>query len=766
LADLRGDISRAVHKPLWRLILAAFCALLFGCTQGEPLQQPLEANAPSYVGAEACVSCHAAEGKLWRASQHNLSMQVATPASVLGNFDNTHFEDAGTDTRFLRRDGSFWVRTAGSDGSESDFEAAYTFGVEPLQQYLLKLSRGRYQAFNVAWDTRSAQAGGQRWFPLHGPDAASPTDALQWSGRLQNWNGMCADCHSTHLKKNYSIDEDRFETTWASISVSCEACHGPGSEHVRDPAQQLALGPVARAWVDTSGSGIAQRTPEAADRRELETCARCHSRRTELSEDFEPGGSLLSAYRPALLESGLYRADGQILDEVYVYGSFLQSAMYRAGVTCSDCHDPHSAGLRASGNSLCAQCHAPSRFDTTAHHHHSPGSAGAQCVACHMPSRLYMVVDERRDHSLRVPRPDLSLTLGTPNACTQCHQKQTAQWAATAVAEWFPDGRSGHEHYGQGIAAGRNWAADRSQRLRALALDPQAPAIARATALELMSSQLDAAMLDVIKNSLADAEPLVQLAALDALSGTPPASYIDLVQPLLDDPLLAIRIEAARALVPARDQLAGERRHAFDAALDEYLDAQRLNADRADGHYNLGRVFADLGQFDEALAAFRAAIVREPAFAPAYINLADLYRQRGDETETARVLEEGATANPDNPAVLLALGLARVRQGEPAQALQALERAAQLAPADPYYQYVLGVALYSTGSTTRGLQTLQAAHERFPGHSATLLALATMFRDRGETERALEYARALNALSPGDASARALLEQLQRSQQR
>lgn len=226
-------------------------------------------------------------------------------------------------------------------------------------------------------------------------------------------------------------------------------------------------------------TGIARRTEKLVST-ELDTCAACHSRRKVITKNPVPGEPYLDGYLPALLEPGLHHADGQIDGEVYEYGSFLQSRMSAAGVTCSNCHDPHSAKLRAEGNALCGQCHMPAKFDSAEHHHHQPGNAGAQCVNCHMPTKTYMVVDIRRDHSFRVPRPDLSVALGTPNACTQCHAEHSAEWAAQTVAGWFPGGRQTTPHYGTALHAGRVGAADAEEQLDRLILDRSQPAIARA----------------------------------------------------------------------------------------------------------------------------------------------------------------------------------------------------------------------------------------------------------------------------------------------
>jgi predicted CXXCH cytochrome family protein len=473
-------------------------ALAFAC-----ISRAARAEKPAnYVGGQVCSRCHAAEAERWKTSHHALAMQKATEATVFGDFAHGQIEHFGVTSTFFRDGDRFMVRSDGSDGALHEYPIDYTFGVYPLQQYLIAFRAGRYQALGIAWDGRPKEAGGQRWFHLY-PDPKLPAgDRLHWTGRDQTWNYQCADCHSTNLRKNYNLSTDTHATTWTDVDVSCEACHGPGSRHVAwtnsaetktkgvdsSGTMDLAnwLKPADHGhWVMNTETGIVRRTEKLVSA-EIDTCAACHSRRKVIAKEPVPGAPYLDGYLPTLLQPGLYYADGQIDGEVYEYGSFLQSRMYHSGVTCSDCHDPHSATLRADDNALCAQCHMPAKFDTAEHHHHRPASAGAQCVTCHMPTKTYMVVDVRRDHSIRVPRPDLSVSLSTPNACTQCHAGRTPEWAAQAVAGWFPHGRQTAPHYGTALHAGRVGTADAEQQLDQLILDKAQPEIARASALPLL----------------------------------------------------------------------------------------------------------------------------------------------------------------------------------------------------------------------------------------------------------------------------------------
>ncbi|MGD8341173.1 MAG: cytochrome c3 family protein [Gammaproteobacteria bacterium] len=718
--------------------------------------------AASYVGGQVCAGCHEGESVRWQGSHHDLAMQAATDETVLGDFDETAFAQGDVTTRFFRRNEAFFVSTDGPDGEPGEFAVSFVFGVEPLQQYLIELDDGKIQALGVAWDSRPREEGGQRWFDLYPDEDIDYRDPLHWTGVFQRWNTMCADCHSTNLEKRYDAATDRFATRSSRIDVDCEACHGPGSVHAANPtAAPRALPARAHSWVFTEGATIASRVPPAQDSDEIEVCAQCHSLRAQLTDDHDPGKPFLDAYRPSLLEAPVYHADGQILGEVYVYGSFLQSAMAAAGVTCSDCHEPHSAQLRADGNALCAQCHLATAYDRREHHRHEPESAGAQCVSCHMRAETFMVVDPRRDHSFRIPRPDLSPGLGTPNACADCHAERGDAWAQARIEEWYPEGRWTGPHYGQALHAGRVWAADARDRLASLVADAGQPAIARATALGLLARQLAPADYELIGESLEDESAIVRMAAIDATAALAPAMRSDLAQRFLSDDRLALRIAAARALLPARSELSARRQDDLDAAIAEYLSVQAFNSDRAQGALNTAAVLADQGRLAEAEQVLLDAIERYPAETALHINLAEVYRGQSRAAEAEATLRDALEAGPDNPAIRLALGFALVRAGRADEALGHFEAAAAAAGDDPYYGYVLAIALNDAGETERSIDRMRALLERFPGHADTLFALATVLRDAGSVQEAYDYAVRLDAVEPGASRAASLLRELE-----
>ena len=730
-----------------------------------------------HVGGEACAECHEEETRRWRGSHHDLAMQEASEDTVLGDFSDARFTYAGITSRFFRRDGRFVVRTDGPDGVLGEYEVARVFGIAPLQQYLVELPGGRLQALPFAWDSRPRPEGGRRWFHLYPGERVDHEDVLHWTKLAHNWNSRCAECHSTQLRKGYRWPEDRFVTTFSEIDVACEGCHGAGSRHVawaeaaevrgEEPEGDPGL-PVrfterrSRHWEMDLGRGIARPVSPPEFRTEVETCARCHARRGLLAADWRPGRLLAETHRPALLEEGLYHADGQIQDEVYDWGSFLQSRMYAAGITCADCHDAHSTEVRVSADDVCSSCHQPERFATPEHHFHKPRSKGASCVACHMRTETYMVVDPRHDHSLRAPRPDLTMSLGTPNACGDCHRDRPAQWAARAVRRWYPDGQWTKPHFGEILHAGRTRRVGAGEALAVLAADASAPGIVRGTAVSLLAGVGVPVRPEVLERAVADPEYLVRLGAASALDALDPRERLRVGAPLLDDPVRAVRVEAVVPLadVPAAEMTDGQRVD-FDRALDDFYQAQRANAETPEAHVNLGIVHAKLGRLEEARRAYDAALRVGPWFVPAYVNLADLLRRQGRDEEGEALLRAGLDVDPENATVHHALGLLLVREKRVEEGLAALRRAASLAPDDPQFSYVYAIGLHSTGQTSPALAVLRRAHERSPASAAIVVALVSINRERGALGEARRWARRLLEVAPDDSGARRLAAEVE-----
>ncbi|WP_148210608.1 tetratricopeptide repeat protein [Beijerinckia indica] len=757
-------------------LLVAICGLAFqyfkspgGTDQG---LTPGLLTALTFVGSETCATCHQTEAQSWKMSQHQHAMAHATDATVLGDFANASFDYFGIHSRFFHKDDKFLVETDGPDGKLATFEVKYTFGIDPLQQYLVEFPDGRLQALSIAWDTRPEEKGGQRWFHLYPDEGIRHDDVLHWTKLNQNWNFMCAECHSTDVHKNYDAVHDRFATHFAEISVGCEACHGQGSRHVTWAREKQSWWPFAKqndptkgflvsfderagvTWSPDPATGLPRRSAAPATlRKEVETCGLCHARRSAFSEDWVPGRWLSDTHGVSLLSRGLFEADGQMRDEVYNYGAFKQSKMFAAGVTCSDCHEPHGAKLRIPGNGVCLQCHATDRYETVAHHHHHYDGAtpALACTSCHMPQRTYMVIDQRHDHSFRIPRPDLSAKLGTPNACNGCHTGKPPEWAASAIEQWYGPDRKGFQNYAAAFHSSWTDMPDAAVRLAAVAGDRGAPALARASALTELGGHVTPSNFVLARNGLSDPDPTVRIAALDMLQGLPGLQIWPLVSTLLSDESLGVRIRAAALLasVPTASQPPADRER-FERAAAEFIAAQRLNDDRPEARSMLASFLVQRNRFPEAEIEYRAALHLSAAYTTAAINLADLYRHLGRETAGEAVLREAIAASPKDAGVHHALGLTLVRLKRQNEALTELRQAAELAPDQARFAYVYAVALHGMDRGDEALGTVKTALARHPNDHGLLSAAVTFSRNAGDIPMALRYAEQLAQLSPED----------------
>jgi predicted CXXCH cytochrome family protein len=750
-------------------LLAA--VVIAGCDRADNAEQAPGASIgpATFVGSVACQSCHEEAFADWIGSQHERAMQIADTDTVLGDFDST-FEYFGSTTRFFTRDNSYYVLTADASGQDREFRIAYTFGVEPLQQYLIEFPGGRLQTLAFSWDSRPAAAGGQRWFHAYGDEYIAPDDELHWTGPQQNWNYMCAECHSTNVEMGFDAESNTFTTTYSEISVGCEGCHGPGSAHVdlanagiekTDYGLEVDLDDRGNTtWIMNPDTGIAARSDmRTRPQQQPEACGRCHSRRGIIAPDYEYGEPLAHTHLPALLDETLYFADGQILDEVYVYGSFLQSRMYQAGVSCTDCHNPHSAKLVGGDdpNAVCAQCHLPGKFVEPEHARHTPEQAG--CVDCHMASRTYMVVDDRRDHSFRVPRPDLTESIGTPNACNRCHSDRDANWATAAITTWRGDDAWQRPHYATALDAGRHGFAN--EHLLSVISANEYPGIARATAVSLLAQPFGSREFRTLEAQLGNPDVLIRIAALRQVRNLPPELKLRLPgSTLLADPVRGVRIEAVAAYAGMQDLLPLEDARAYSQAERDYRETYTAIANRPEALLALAALETAEGHIPEAVELYQTALRMEPRAVSARVNLADTLRGLGREADAEDILREGLELDAMNAALHYALGLSLVRSSRTDAALEELRRATELEPGNPRYAYVLGVALNSLGMPQQALKVMGDAYTQFDGNYDVAMALATMRRDSGDADGALEIAYALARRHPEDQTVIGLLRSL------
>jgi tetratricopeptide (TPR) repeat protein len=660
-----------------RIVLVAAASACVAVAAAFLLPRPTAAPpVQGYAGSAACASCHPAEYAAWRESHHARAQEPPDRAGTARAFD--HAPGA-------RADGAAWVESDGPDGRRARrVEAA--IGVSPLVQFLVAFDRGRLQPTAMAWDPRRRE-----WFDLHAGEGRRPGEWGHWTGRGMTWNLQCASCHVTGYRKNYDAARDVYASAWVEGGVGCEACHGQAAGH--------AAGASAKG--DRQGHGPARSAG-------MESCMPCHSRRRQVADDFVPGApgerrTLLDVYEPVLPDDAAYYPDGQVLEEDYEWSSFLQSRMHAEGVTCRDCHEPHSAKLRAPADGTCLRCHEW-RLSTPEHTRHPPASTGARCVGCHMPQTTYMLRHARRDHSMSIPRPRLTAELGIPNACSRCHRDKDTAWAAGFHDRWYGTEETPPEARARLVAAARRGRPDAVPGLLALMEDPAAPPVWRAAAAGLLQPWAERGdVAAALTRSCGAPDPLLRLRAGRALAppdGLRPgdARAAALVR-LLRDAARLVRVEAAWALrrFPP-NVLRPAEAAALEAARAELMGALTWNADAPAGRFALATYHEAQGRTAEAERELAAALALDPRAGPARLRLAALLAGRGRLADAVALLEEGAALAGEDPQAHYALGIAYAQAGRAADAVRALETAVRLAPHDEEARRTLALARAASSS--------------------------------------------------------------------
>ncbi|MBV7584066.1 hypothetical protein KW851_14640 [Pseudomonas sp. PDM33] len=728
---------------------------------------PTPAAQPAQLVDEStCSGCHQAQLKDWQGSHHQQAMKPATEGNVLGDFEGVTFKGDTETSRFFRKGGEYWVNTPGADGKPADFKVAYTFGFEPLQQYLLEYPGGRLQALGVAWDSRKHQ-----WFQLMPGQRIDFKDELHWTRPAQNANFMCVECHTTGFKRNYDATTDSFASHWNSLGVGCQACHGPASKHL-----EWAQKPDRNA---TRGFDVPLQN--ASQSTIVETCARCHARRAPLGDGYQNNHRFMDDYLPSTLTRELYEIDGKIKDEVFEWGSFTQSKMFAKGVQCTDCHNPHSGELKAPGNGVCLQCHNTAgkavrpqidgkglqakNYDSPEHHHHQPGSAGAQCTSCHMPGRYYMVNDYRHDHGFTLPNPAHARRIGAPDACLACHKDTPAKKISDQFRQWYASELPAKANassnpvprYDDTLWKARGGKPGASRALHLLLASPELPAIRRATLLAELPSYPSQRSLELAALALKDADPQVRTAAINVLlplaNGPQQAMVLPtLLAPLLSDPVRAVRIAAAWQLAQLPPQALSGLDAALAKGLGEYEEVQNDLSERAEANLNLAMLYQRTNRPEKVEPALRAAIARNPAFLPATVTLIQWLEASGRQEDARQLLDEALRQNPASGLLHHVKALSLVRQGQRPQALKELREAVRLAPEDDQFRYVLAIALHDSGDADGACHELEALLQKHPANRAARLVLIDYLRESGQFQKVQQFTAELEQQNPDDPS--------------
>lgn len=679
--------------------------------------------------------------------------------------------------RMTNRDGKYFMETENRDGKPQVFEVKYVLGVRPLQQYLTEFPDGRVQCLPLAWDIN-----GKRWFHLYPKERILASDPLHWTRPLQNWNRMCAECHTTNMEKNFDMKTNTYKTSFSEIRVGCEACHVRGD-----------IG----ATVKTGKGACIFRTEYTSDSRGLDSCSVCHARKRAISgKPLSRGERFLDRYVPETPDLPLYYPDGQFLEEDFEYGSFLQSRMFHYGVRCNDCHDSHSLELKFEGNTMCARCHSPAIYDTPSHHFHSgksesgqfplqfplrtktepptdsghvslkthakkphdPGPQdGTRCVDCHMPQAAYMLVDKRRDHSMHKPRPQLTIDLGVPNACNSCHYNESkgedAEWAKQWIERWYTHRREttvgfgknrNTPHFAYAIAGGRATDPASIKDLIAVAQesDPrEVRPITRAAAVALLARFSQPEANAAIEKALLDPEEHVRLAAVLAMEQQLPAQQLESLLAKLTDPVRAVRVETARILAPIpKSQFSQAQYQQWRKATEEYLEGLTATQDTAEAHINIGIFRHNLIReqlaerpplapeayrktTDAVVNSYRTAIVLDELFIPARVNLAMLYDERGQFELAEKEFQKILDIDPSMGEIHYSLALFLAERGRFAEALPSFAKAAALLPNHARLRYNYGLALLKLNRKAEAKAVLSESLKLDPNSVQTKNAL-------------------------------------------
>ncbi len=662
------------------------------------------ALAQTNKGVTDCVSCHKTQVSDWKKSDHAKAMDIASDKTILGNFNNITVTHYSQTARFYKKDAAFYMEM-NHEGNTATYKIDFTFGHYPLQQYLVKTTQGKYQVLPFSWDSRPKSEGGQKWFVIYQDEDIKQNDRLHWKQPLQNWNGMCADCHSDGLKRNYDSTTDQFNTTYDNINVGCQSCHGemPKHDKLKKSEKHIRTQPnIINKWLREAGKTTAIWKGGKRDNAFMDTCFACHSLRSPLTDGIEPTKPFLDQFSPSFLSPPMYHPDGQIKEEVYVYGSFLQSKMYKAGVNCIDCHDQHTMKIKAPDNGLCLQCHSAETFNTKTHTGHQEQTEASQCVSCHMPNTTYMGVDARRDHSFKVPQPHLSTSTNTPNVCTNCHENKDNEWAAKSLEKWHGKPKGYSKTY-QHFLDIQNGKPVQLQDHLELINDKTLNAIVRATAITALVQTTQSLSDNTIKPWVNDKEPLIRLAVARVGQLVLPEHKTLTYASLLSDKLKAIRTAAANHLINVNsiDQTL------LKKAFDELVTANEINTWRGEGHLNQSMTYYKNGQLNKTISSLKSSIDIDPYFPAAYINLADIYKSTGDTRNERAIFDKALKALPNDGMIHYSFGLHLIRTKQKQQSIDAFKQAVKLEPHNGQYLYLYILAKDNVGQTKQALMQLR-----------------------------------------------------------
>ena len=765
-------VFAAVGLALWHWIDAARpVAARSSCKCGA---EPVSAQ---YVGNAVCIGCHEKLGERWKISYHAKAMDHANDKTVLANFYNSSAVHFNSSARFYRKGSEYWAqpdipassvqtaegqgasRGAGQSGSPApEYQVKYVLGFYPLQQYLVEFPNGAIQCLPYAWDVDR-----NRWYHLYAQEPIPEGDPLHWKQPVQNWNSVCADCHTTNLKRNYRLSDDSWHTTYTELNVGCEACHGPGGVHVewakKEKEKTVADEASALRKTASQGSSIQGSAPRglfsfahADGPTATDACSVCHARRREIYPGYVPGAKFCDFWFPELLDSEAFYADGQIREEDYEYTSFLQSKFYAHGGSCGDCHDRFIAkvshlnspeGSAPTVKAICGRCHELTKYDSPTHHFHDVGKniAGTRCEDCHMPATTYMGIDVRRDHSICIPRPQLTIDLNIPNSCNRCHTDQTAQWSLKTCESWYGL-RDYRDHFAYALAAGRKRDPNAQTGLIRVLEEASFAPVVRASAGRLLGRYSGQAVKSALIRQLSNPSELIRTTCVESLEGKFDFAeeQRQVLVPLLNDPVRSVRLQAVRVLaegwrsnLPDVDAIVQKR---YQTVRQEYVTSLNNQPEQAATHLNRGVLSQQENEPLEAARHYRNALKRDSRFLPALNNLGLLQYNLGNLLEAADLYRRITELYPDQIDGWRFLGMVEAQMGQNpndpraseklASAAAAFQEAIALDPNQPRLYYNLGLIQNLLNRRSEAIESLEKAIRLDPGNSQFRAALESV----------------------------------------
>ncbi|MCP5534483.1 MAG: tetratricopeptide repeat protein [Akkermansiaceae bacterium] len=769
--------TEKLRKPSARLVLpllASAAALVLGACDKKPPEKSAAATTAKtaaedkpilppddevhsrYAGSETCKECHEALFKGWETSNHGLAERAyrADMDEKIFVPRRTHVEAGVTSETFLDADGVAKILTQGKDGKQHSYVVKRIIGNDPLRQFLVPAPGGRLQTCDISYDPHKDEL-----FDVYGSEERLPGDWGHWTGQGMNWNAMCAACHNTRLRKNYDPATDSYHTAMAEPTVSCESCHGPMKDHV--------------AWQRNPPAGYDPETNTPADPtatrftrdQMLDTCAACHSRRSELSGDLVPGEPYHDHFSLVVTdETDIYHPDGQVRDENYVFAAFRSSRMHHAGIRCVDCHDPHTNKRLIPGNLLCMRCHGGGTeppapiIDPLAHSHHAEGSTGNDCTNCHMPQTTYMQRHPRRDHGFTSPDPLLTVKYGIPNACSRCHTDQSPEWALEHSEKWYGDKLKRPARERAMIVAdarlGQPSARDRAiEWLKTEEIDTW-----RATMCHLLERWVyEPKVARALQDRFKDESPLVREAAVRSvieLCRNSESPMRKAVEPMLEDESRSVRIAAAWALCDTLDLKS--------RAGKELVHKLDLDSDQPTGRMQLSQFAFRRGDTPGAIRQIKKAIEWDPNSPPFHHDLAILLSTTGDIPGAIKSLQDAIKLAPQEAEFHYKLALAYNETGDLPKTIGELQTSLKLDPTRGRAWYNLGLAYNSTNQPEDAVKALVEAEKHEPSDPMIPYARATILARLQRTGEAIQATQKAISLRPDFPEAIQLLQMLSR----